>query len=79
MQLIQKMRTYLLEDEFQIRILKGRVNVVNYTSIGHFDSNKVMLSYEDGSVIVHGDNLVVSKLLGDEILITGKIKSIELR
>ncbi len=73
------MRGYLLEDEFQIRILDGKVNVVNYDSIGHFDSNKVILKYQSSSAIITGDHLVVSKLLTDEILITGNIKNIELR
>ncbi len=79
MQIIKNLRSYLLEDEFQIRILNGKVNVVNYDSIGHFDSNKVILKYEAGSVIITGNHLVVSKLLTDEILVTGDIKNIELR
>lgn len=79
MQIIDKVRSYLLEDEFQVKILKNKINVVNYTSIGHFDSNKVILYHNDGTVIIVGDKLVVSKLLKDEILITGNIKNIELR
>lgn len=79
MQIIKNLRSYLLEDEFQIRILNGRVNVVNYDSIGHFDSNKVILKYQLGAVVITGDHLVVSKLLTDEVLVTGNIKNIELR
>lgn len=79
MQIIKNLRNYLLEDEFQIRILNGKVNVVNYDSIGHFDTNKVILKYELGTAVITGDHLVVSKLLTDEILVTGNIKNIELR
>ncbi len=79
MQLIKNLRSYLLEDEFQIRILNGRVNVVNYDSIGHFDSNKVIIKKQNDSIVITGDHLVVSKLMTDEILITGKIKNVELR
>lgn len=79
MQIIKNLRSYLLEDEFQVRILNGKVNVVNYDSIGHFDSNKVILKYQSGTVVITGDHLVVSKLLTDEILVTGNIKNIELR
>lgn len=74
-----KFRAYLKEDEFKITILKNKVNVVSYESIGHFDSNKVMIRYNDGTLIINGDNLVVSKLLNDEVLVTGVIKSVELR
>lgn len=78
-QILKNLRSYLLEDEFQIRILNGKVNVVNYDSIGHFDSNKVMLKHKDGAVVIIGEHLVVSRLLTDEILVTGNIKNIELR
>ena len=74
-----KFRTYLKEDEFRITILKNKVNVVSHESIGHFDSNKVMIRYTDGTLIINGENLVVSKLLNDEVLVTGVIKSVELR
>lgn len=74
-----KFRAYLKEDEFRINILKNKVNVVSYESIGHFDSNKVMIRYIDGTLIINGENLVVSKLLNDEVLVMGVIKSVELR
>ena len=74
-----KFRAYLKEEEFKIIILKNKVNVVNYESIGHFDSNKVMIRYDEGTLIIGGNNLVVSKLLNDEVLVTGIIKTLELR
>ena len=72
-------RSYFKEDELEIRVYKDKVDIINYTSIGHFDSNKVIVYYEDGHMIVTGFNLVVSKLLKDEVLIVGNIKNIELR
>ncbi len=79
MGIINGLRSYILEDDFEIRLLKNRVNIVNYKEIGHFDSDKVIINYSDGSVIIKGNNLVVSKLMNDEILICGEIKNIELR
>lgn len=79
MHVIKNLRSYLLEDEFQIRILEGKVNVVNYDSIGQIDSHKVVLKHDKGTVAITGDHLVVSKLLTDEILVTGNVKNIELR
>ena len=79
MQIIKNLRSYLLEDEFQIRIVEGKANVVNYDSIGHFDSNKIIVKHGKNAVVITGDHLVVSKLLTDEILITGNLKNIELR
>ena len=74
-----KLRSYIKEDEFEIRILKNKVDVLNYESIGHFDSNKVIIRHQNGSLVIKGEHLVVSKLLNDEVLVTGIIKIIELR
>lgn len=79
MKSINKIRSYFLEDELEIKVYKNKVNVINYKSIGHFDSNKVMIYYENGHLVVSGNNLVVSRLVQDEVLIVGDIKDIELR
>lgn len=79
MRIINGLRNYVLENDFEIRVFKNKVNVVNYNEIGHFDSDKVIINYSDGSVVIKGDNLVVSKLMSDEILICGNIKGLELR
>lgn len=79
MKLINNIRSFLLEDDFEVRIYKNKVNIVNYDSIGHFDSNKIIVYYKGGMILIKGENLVVSKLLNDEVLITGVIQNIELR
>lgn len=79
MSLIKNMREYLLEQEFKINYINNKLDIINYTNISHFDSNKIMLNYSKGSVIVSGNNLYVSRLLSDEILIEGSIEKIEFR
>ena len=79
MKLVNNIRSFLLEDDFEIRIYKNKVNIVNYDSIGHFDSNKIIVYYNSGNILIKGSDLVVSKLLNDEVLITGIIQNIELR
>lgn len=79
MGIVHRFRSYLLEEEFEIKMYKGAVNIVNFTEIGHFDSYKVVVKCNSQQVIIEGDNLVVSKLLQDEILVTGRIDKIEFR
>lgn len=79
MKIIDGIRNYVIEQKFEIRIINNKVDVINYKDIGHFDSNKVIINYSDGSVVIKGNNLVVSKLMNDEILIGGEIKGLELR
>ena len=73
-----KLRTYIMEDEFEIKILDNRVNILNYEFIDHLDQNKVIIRHKKGRTIIKGKNLVVSKLLKDEILIVGNIINLEL-
>ena len=79
MGIVHKFRDYILESELKITILENRVDIVNYTEIGHFDSNKIIVIHDKGNIVINGNNLVVSKLLMDEVLISGTIKNIELR
>lgn len=74
-----KLRSYISENEFEMKIYKNQIDVLNYESIGHFDTNKVIIRLKDGNVVINGEYLVVSKLLSDEVLVTGTIKNIEFR
>lgn len=75
--MLKDLRTYILENEFKINILTGKVDIVNYIEIDHFDDTKVIVRYEKGIVKIKGENLTISKLLNDELLILGKIKVVE--
>lgn len=74
---LKHLRTYILENEFKITILIGRIDIVNYLEIDHFDDTKIIVRFEKGTVIIKGENLSISKLLNDELLILGKIKTVE--
>ena len=73
------LRSYILEEEFKITILNNKINIVNYTSIGSFDDSKIIINHNNGSTIIKGSNLVVSRLMTNEILISGNINSLEFR
>ena len=79
MHMIHKFRSYLLDEEFELNLYKNRIHIINYVSIGHFDSNKVIINYDEGSIVIKGKNLVVSRLMNDEILVKGDFQNIELR
>lgn len=79
MNIINGIRSYVLDNELKITILNNKINIVNYKDIGHFDSNKIVVKVENGEVVVKGNDLVVSKLMSDEILITGDYNNIEFR
>lgn len=75
--MLNNLRSYILEDKFKITILTGRIDIVNYSEIDHFDDTKIIVRFQNGLVIIKGEDLTISKLLNDELLILGKIKNIE--
>ena len=79
MNIINGIRSYILDDELKITIINNKINIVNYKDLGHFDSDKIVVKKENGEIIVKGNNLVVSKLMNNEILITGNFSNIEFR
>ena len=77
--LFSGLRNYILENEFKMTVLNGRVDILNYTDIDHFDDNVIMVRHKNGSVTIRGHYMIITKLLDDELLINGKIEKIELR
>ena len=68
---------YLVDKTYAITIKNNTIHIENYIEIEDFTNTRVIIKYEKGKTIIIGNNLVLSKMLKDELLITGKIKTIE--
>lgn len=68
---------YLIDKDYKVTISNGEIHIINYKEIEDFSSTRVVVRYEGGVTILLGTDLVVSKMQDDELLITGKLKSIE--
>ena len=79
MNIINGIRSYISESDLKITIFNNKIDIVNYNDIGHFDSNKITVKVLKGEIIIKGSDLVISKLLDEEILITGNLSCIEFR
>ena len=79
MNIVDGIRSYILENDLKITIVNKNINIVNYKDIGHFDSDKIVVKTDGKDIIVKGSDLVVSKLMNSEILITGDFNTIEFR
>ena len=77
--MLKNLSNYILEDDFKIVYLPNKLDVVNYECIDHFDIDKIIVRYSGGIVVIKGENLIISKLLNDEILVLGIIKNIEFK
>ena len=79
MKIVNDIRSFINDDELKVTIQNNKINILNYKDIGHFDSNKVIVKCDNKKIIIEGKNLVVSKLINDEILINGDYYKIEFR
>jgi len=79
MGLRNKIDNYLNDQEYRIIIEKDYVNINNYIEILDFNSNIVSIKHNKGITKIKGKDLVVSKMLENEVLITGNIKEMEVK
>lgn len=70
--------SYIKDNEFKINIYHNKINIVNYLDIISLEDSRVSIRYSEGNIVIKGKNLLVKKLLDQEILITGSIKVIEM-
>ena len=79
MNIHNQIKNYILENQFKIIYEDDKVDIVNYQNMGHFDDNKVIVYYAKGIIEIKGKNLIIKKLIKDEVLIKGSIEKIEFR
>ena len=77
--MLKDLKKYILEGTFKVNIFEDKIDILNYLEIDHFDDTKIIIRYEKGMLLVKGENLIITKLLDDELLINGKIKAIEFK
>ena len=78
MKLINKLDRYLNENDYKIIIKENYVNIINYDEIIDFNLNNISVKYNNKVIIIEGNNLTISKLVKDEVLIFGEITSIRI-
>ena len=78
MKIINNIRNYINDPYQEIIIRKNYIDITNYIKLGIIKDSEIEVIGEF-NIIVKGNNLVIKKLLNNEILISGDIKNIEFR
>ena len=78
MRLINKLDRYLENKNYEIIIKENSINVINFKEIIDFSMNKISLKCDEKIINVEGKNLIISKMIDDELLITGIIFNIRI-
>ena len=78
MRLINKLDRYLENKNYEIIIKENSINVINFKEIIDFSMNKISLKCDDKIINIEGKNLIISKMIDDELLIAGIIFNIRI-
>ena len=78
MKLISKLDRYLEERNYEIILKDNKINIINYKEILDFSESKISLRCDNKIINIEGKNLIISKMLDEELLITGIIFNIRI-
>lgn len=79
MKIINKLDNYINEKKYSMIYKDNKLDIINYTEIEEFTSTLITIRYKKNLYNIKGDNLVISRMLDNEILITGNIQSITIK
>lgn len=78
MKLINKLDRYLEDKNYEIIIKENKVNIINFKEIIDFSTTKITLRCDNKIINIEGKNLIINKMLDEELLITGQIYNIRI-
>ena len=78
MKITDRFNNYIEDREYKIIIKENYLNIVNYDEIVDFSLYKVSVRIKNKLILVEGTRLVISKMLEQEVLITGDISNLRI-
>ena len=76
MNFVRKFSNYVNDDKYSMIYKNNKLNIINYSEIIDFSSTCISVKRDNVVYHVEGNNLVISKMMENEILITGNIEKI---
>lgn len=76
--MIKKIINYIKEADFKIIYFNNSINVNNYDEILDVSDTIIKIKKDQKVVYIKGQNLQICKLMNKEVLINGKINTIEM-
>lgn len=75
--MLKEINNYINDNNFKLSLYKNKLNIVNYKKLLSLEENYISVLLEKKKLIIKGNNLLLIKILDNELLIKGNIKSIE--
>ena len=76
---LSNIKNYLSDNNYNINIYKNNIYINNYLKLEHVSEKNVVVSFDKFKLIISGDNLIVVKMVDDEVLFNGHIESIKFK
>lgn len=76
--MINRIKEYIKDNQFKITFVNNCINIINYDKIIELNDKEITVMNNKNVVMIRGNNLKLTKLLDNEILITGLINKIEM-
>ena len=69
---------YIHDNKLKIIASKKEVNIINFKEILGFDEKQIIIASNEAIITISGNNLIINKLLDNEVLIIGEIEKIDM-
>ncbi len=76
--MFKKILSIIKDEQLKITLIKNSIDITNYKDILTFDDNNIIIDCKDFILKIKGNNLIINKLLDNEVLITGTIEHMEM-
>ena len=75
--MFSKLSSYIEDSEFRLTLYTNKLHIINYKEILSLTSGEVILDTIKGKIHIYGEDMSLLKLASEEVLLSGKIKKIE--
>lgn len=75
--MLDRLKEYINDSEFRLILFENRIYITNYEEILTLSNKRISVNSGHNMIVIKGEDLILNKLLDKEILITGKILTIE--
>ena len=75
--MLNRIYNFIDDNEFRIPLYDDKIHFINFKKIISLENNYISLTGKNKKIVITGNNLLLNKLLKDEMLISGTINKIE--
>ncbi len=75
--MLEDLRKNFMEEKFKMIIYGNKIDILNYKKIESIKDNEIVITSDNKRIYIKGKNLVIIKLVKDEVLIQGLIDRID--